>query len=132
MPNYTFALRDGSDPIEDHTGVILTDREDAYQYAQGVVRELMTGREAQTRTWRLDVYENSAERIFEISFASLDQRLKDIRPQLCVLVEALREQERADCEDARIVLRESRAPSARWDSKPYLNTGLGARTIRNS
>jgi hypothetical protein len=35
MPNYTFELRDG--PIEDDVGVILTDRQDAYQYARGVV-----------------------------------------------------------------------------------------------
>jgi hypothetical protein len=31
MPNYTFELRDGSDPIEDDVGVSLTDRQDAYQ-----------------------------------------------------------------------------------------------------
>jgi hypothetical protein len=34
MPNYTFELRDGSDPIEDDVGVSLTDRRDAYQYAR--------------------------------------------------------------------------------------------------
>ena len=76
MPNYTFALRDGSDPIEDDVGVTLTDRQHAYQYAQGVVLELMSGREAQTRTWRLDVYENSAERVFEIPLSASIGRLR--------------------------------------------------------
>jgi hypothetical protein len=47
MPNYTFQLRDGRDPIEDDVGVTLTDRQDAYHYARGVVRELASGRETQ-------------------------------------------------------------------------------------
>ena len=94
MPNYTFELRDGSDPIGDELGVILTDRLDAYDYARGVVRELMCGREAQTRTWRLDVYENSAERVFEIPFASLDRTLDDLLPELRMIVEGLCECDR--------------------------------------
>ena len=80
MPNYTFELRDGSDPIEDDVGVIPTDRQDACQYARGVVRELMSGREAQTRTWRLDVYENGEKRVFAITFASLDETLAHRNP----------------------------------------------------
>jgi hypothetical protein len=129
MPNYTFELRDGSDPIEDELGVILTDRMDAYHYARGVVRELMSGREAQTRTWRLDVYENSAERVFEIPFASLDQTLDDLRPELRVIVEGLCECDRTLCEAVQSALRESRARVARSRGKPYLITNFGKRTI---
>ena len=131
MPNYTFALRDGADPIEDDTGVILTDREDAYRYARGVVRELMSGREAQTRTWRLDVYENSAERVFEIPFASLDQTLENLQPELRAFVETLCERDRAFCERTLSLLRESRARLARSRGKPYLITNLGNRTIED-
>ena len=87
MPNYTFELWDGYDPIGDEVGVILTDRADAYQYAQDVVRELMIGREAQTWTWRLDVYENRAERVFEIPFASLAETLDRPHPALRVAME---------------------------------------------
>jgi hypothetical protein len=118
MPNYTFELRDGFDPIEDDVGVILTDRQDAYQYARGVVRELMSGREAQTRTWRLDVYENSEERVFAIPFASLDETLA----HLC-------ERDRRLCEATQSALRESRARLARSRGKPYLITNLGKQTI---
>lgn len=89
MPNYTFELWDGYDPIGDEVGVILTDRADAYQYAQDVVRELMIGREAQTRTWRLDVYENRAERVFEIPFASLAETLDRPHPALRVAMEGI-------------------------------------------
>jgi hypothetical protein len=129
MPNYTFELRDGFDPIEDQVGVILADREHAYRYAQGVVRELMTGREAQTRTWRLDVYENNAERVFEIPFASLDDTLDNLQPELRVRVEGLCECDRAFCEAIQGALRESRARLARSRGKPYLITNLGKRTI---
>ena len=138
MPNYTFELRDGSDPIDDDIGVILIDREDAYQYAQGVVRELMSGREAQTRTWRLDVYENgvyenSAERVFAISFASLDATLDPLNPEFRALIERACERNRAVREvisDVRASVREARALVARSRGKPYLITNLGKRTIR--
>ena len=129
MPNYTFELRDCFDPIEDDVGVILTDRQDAYQYARGVVRELMSGREAQTRTWRLDVYENSEERVFAIPFASLDETLAHLQPELRVLVEGLCERDRRLCEATQSALRESRARLARSRGKPYLITNLGKRTI---
>jgi hypothetical protein len=86
MPNYTFQLRDGSDPIDDNIGVTLANRRDAYQYARGVVRELMTGRETQTRNWRLDVYEENTQRVFAITFASLDDTLEHLQPEMRVLV----------------------------------------------
>jgi hypothetical protein len=138
MPNYTFELRDGSDPIEDDTGVVLTDREDAYHYAQGVVRELMSGREAQTRTWRLDVYENgvyetSAEPVFAIPFASLDATLDTLDPELRALIERVCERNRAFREvisDVRTSVQEARALVARSRGKPYLVTNFGKRTIR--
>jgi len=129
MPNYTFELRDGSDPIGDELGVILTDRVDAYDYARGVVRELMCGREAQTRTWRLDVYENSAERVFEIPFASLDRTLDDLLPELRMIVEGLCECDRTVREARQRTLRESRARLARSRGRPYLITNFGKRTI---
>jgi hypothetical protein len=138
MPNYTFELRDGSDPIEDDTGVVLTDRADAYHYAQGVVRELMSGREAQTRTWRLDVYEsgiyeNSAEPVFAIPFASLDATLDTFDPELRALVERGCERNRALREvisDVQTSIQEARALVARSRGKPYLVTNFGKPTIR--
>jgi hypothetical protein len=132
MPNYTFELRDGYDPIEDELGVILNDRADAYHYARGVVRELMSGREAQARTWRLDVYENSAERVFEIPFASLDQTLDDLLPELRLIVVGLCECDRTLSEAKQSALRESRARLARSRGKPYLITNFGKRTINGS
>jgi hypothetical protein len=97
-----------------------------------VVLELMSGREAQTRTWRLDVYENSAERVFEIPFISLDRTLETLQPELRVLIEALCERDRTFRESARSILREARARFARSRGKPYLITNSGKRTIRDS
>ncbi len=120
MPNYTFELWDGYDPIGDEVGVILTDRADAYQYAQDVVRELMIGREAQTRTWRLDVYENRAERVFEIPFASLAETLDRPHPALRVAMEGF-------CDRS---IHESRPLVALSRSQPFLITNFGKRTIK--
>ena len=131
MPNYTFELRDGSDPIGDELGVILTGRLHAYDYARGVVHELMCGREAQTRTWRLDVYENSAERVFEIPFASLDRTLDDLLPELRTIVEGLCECDRTVREARQRAQRESRARLARSRGRPYLITNFGKRTINS-
>jgi len=130
MPNYTFQLRDGSDPVEDDIGVTLTDRQDAYHYARGVVRELMSGRETQTRSWRLDVYENSAHRVFAITFASLDDTLDHLQPELRVLVEGLCDRDRSLREAEQSAQRELRARQARARRRPYLITNLGKRTIR--
>jgi hypothetical protein len=130
MPNYTFQLRDGFDPIEDDVGVTLPDRRDAYRYARGVVRELMSGRETQTRNWRLDVFENSAQRVFAITFASLDDTLDHLQPEARVLVEGLCDQYRSFREASQGAERESRARQARARGRPYLITNLGKRTIR--
>ena len=84
MPNYTFELRDGSGGIDDETGVALTDSADALHYAQTIVHELMRSREAQTRTWRLDVYDGAGACVIELPFASVD-RLSIICARSCGL-----------------------------------------------
>jgi hypothetical protein len=73
----------------------------------------MSGREAQTRTWRLDVYENRAERVFAIPFATLDATLDSLQPELRVFVEGLCERDRRLREATQSALRESRARLAR-------------------
>jgi len=60
MPLYTFELQDGQHPVGDETGVWFADRERALDHAHRVARELMSAREVQTRTWRLDVYEDGS------------------------------------------------------------------------
>jgi hypothetical protein len=135
MPTYTFELRDGASGTRDETGVHLPDRDQALQYARSVVRELMSGRELQTRYWRLDVYEEGATPVFELSFATVDQTLDHLAPELRTMMEGLCERHRALCEAnhaANITMRESRAVVALSRGKPYLVTYAGRRTVRGS
>jgi hypothetical protein len=73
----------------------------------------MSGREAQTRTWRLDVYENSEKRVFAITFASLDETLAHLQPELRVLVKGLCDRDRRLLEATQSAVRESRASRVR-------------------
>ena len=134
MPLYTFELRDGSRGIADTTGVIFADRDQALCYAYGVIRELMNGREPETRTWQLDVYEDHDRRVFEIPFARADLTLDHLSPgwrsrieDLCARSLVLHETYSA----ARVTMRESRALVARSRGRPYLATERGQRTIRD-
>jgi hypothetical protein len=134
MPLYTFELRDGCRAIEDNTGVELPDRERAWCYACEVVRELMNGCEAQTRSWRLDVYEAGRGLQFKIPFAQLDRTLDGLHvpvrrtiQHLCDSYRSLKEVIHA----AQATLRESRALVALSRGQPYLVTDSGVRTIRD-
>jgi hypothetical protein len=133
MPLYTFELRDGSCGIADTVGVSFADRDQALCYAYQVIRELMGCREQQTRTWRLDVYEDHDRRVFEIPFARLDETLDHLNPHWRSRIEDLCNRSRVLQETysvARITMRESRALVARSRGKPYLATEDGRATIR--
>jgi hypothetical protein len=133
MPLYTFELRDGSSGIADTVGVSFADRDQALCYAHGVIREMMSQCEQETRTWRLDVYEDHDRRVFEIPFARMDQTLDHLDPSwrqkiedLCQRSRSLREAFTAAC----VTVRESRALVARSRGKPYLAADRGEQVIR--
>lgn len=133
MPLYTFELRDGSLGIADTVGVSFADRDQALCYASEVIRELMGRCEQETRTWRLDVYEDHDRRVFEIPFARLDETLDHLNPHwrrmiedCCTRALSLRE----TCSAAQTTMRESRALVARSRGKPYLATEGGKPIIR--
>lgn len=135
MPLYTFELRDGSCGIADTVGIGFADRDQALYYAYEVIRELTGCREQQTRTWRLDVYEDHDRRVFEIPFARLDETLDHLSPHWRSRIEDLCNRSRAVHEAfsaARITMRESRALVARSRGKPYLATEGGKSIIRES
>jgi hypothetical protein len=135
MPLYTFELRDGSCGIADTVGVSFAHRDQALCYAYEVVRELMGCREPQTRSWRLDVYEDHDRRVFEIPFARLDATLDHLAPHWRSRIEDLCDRSRALRETysaARVTMRESRALIARSRGKPYLATEGGRLIIREA
>jgi hypothetical protein len=135
MPVYTFELRDGDRRIEDGSGVNLPDHEHAFDYALEIARELMDRREAQTRSWCLDVYDGNGQRAFELPFARIDPTLDHLAPAMRKAVERTCDQSRSLKEaiaSAQVTLRESRALVALSRGRPYLATEMGERTIRSS
>jgi hypothetical protein len=133
MPLYTFELRDGSRGIADTAGVSFADRDQALCYAHDVVRELMSRCERETRTWRLDVYEDHDRRVFEIPFALLDKTLDHLDPHWRRRVEDLCNRSRSlseACSAAYATVQESRALVAWSRGKPYLATNRGQKVIR--
>lgn len=133
MPLYTFELRDGSCGIADTVGVSFANRDQALCYAYEVIRELMSQCERETRTWRLDVYEDHDRRVFEIPFARLDETLDHLHPHLRSRLEELCDRSRSLREavnQARLTVRESQALVAWSRGKPYLATEGGRKVIR--
>ena len=134
MPTYTFRLLDDGGGVADDLGLGLPDTKAAYSYARDVALELMDHREATTRSWRLDVYENGAEKVFEILFASVDETLNHLKPDNRKLVEttAMRRRLLQDTLDAAwITCRETQALLARSRGKLYLAADHGQKTIRD-
>ena len=94
----------------------------------------MRGRELQTRSWRLDVYEDG-RRVEEVSFARVDRTLDHLHPALRTTVERSSEtvhDVKQAMSAARDTMREARALVARSRGKPYLATEAGQPTIRTS
>jgi len=134
MATYTFKVLDGCGDVEDETGVSFRHRDRAIRYARNVVHELMRNREIQTRSWRLNVYENGEGPICTIPFASIDPTLDHVVPTLRTMVEAMSERKRllSDVLHAvKVTVQESRALVARSRGKPYLASRFGRSTIRD-
>src|SRR5262249_16127818 len=115
MQHYTFALHHDEGVTEDEGGIWFDDRGRAYRYACGIATELMRGQEKQTRSWRLDVYEDG-KRVDELLFARIDSTLGHVAPRLRAMVEQGAENQRAfkdALSAARATFRESRAGVAR-------------------
>jgi hypothetical protein len=134
MPHYRFHLHDGYGGFDDNQGVDLPGRGYALAYARDVVTEMMRGREAETRSWCLNVYENQDERVFEILFASLDHTIDHLGPDLRMLVERASDRQRLLSEalyEINQTVRETRALVARARNKPYVATEGGVKVIRD-
>ena len=112
----------------------LGTREQALDHAEMVAHELMRGRELQTRSWRLDVYEDG-ELVYQIPFASIDPTLDHLIPSVRMTVERSSVSIRLTRETitaAQATIRESRALVAMSRGKPFLAAARGEPTIRPS
>lgn len=134
MPRYTFKLHDDDHGVEDDFGVSLPNAKVAHSYACEVAHELMGHREERTRYWRLDVYEDNVEKVFEIPFARVDQTLDHLRPEYRAGVEQNAQRVRSIKDvyyDATLTLSEAQSLVARSRGKPYLAADRGRNVIRD-
>ena len=89
MPTYWFNLKTRDGTIIDPEGTDLPNDASAYAYAETVARELMAHRELQTRSWRLEVRDSGGLPKFDLLFASIDETLSHLTPELRSSVEGL-------------------------------------------
>lgn len=82
MPRYFFHLKGNRGTIPDPTGVELPDEKVARAHGCQVARELMRNREFSTRTWRLDVRDDKGNFCFDLLFASVDDSIAHLAPDL--------------------------------------------------
>jgi hypothetical protein len=82
MPFYFFHLKNNGATIPDPKGVELPGEKAARVHARRVARELMRNREFSTRTWRLDVRDDKGNFCFDLLFASVDDSIAHLAPDL--------------------------------------------------
>ena len=89
MPHYFFHLKGNRRTIPDPSGTELPDERAARAHGCQVARELMRHREFSTRAWRLDVCDEKDNFCFDVLFASVDDTIALLAPDLRSSVEAV-------------------------------------------
>ncbi len=123
MPIYFFNLKTNNRDIRDPEGTELADETAAWELARQVARELMKRREPQTRSWRIDVRDGEGRQCFELLFASVDESMTALGPELCGVIENLHRKQ-ASLTDAiaavRLSLQQIQMTIAKARRKPFL------------
>jgi hypothetical protein len=123
MPMYFFNLKTTNANIRDPYGTELHDEEAAWELARQTACELMKRRESQTRSWRIDVRNSDGLQCFELLFATVDETIMVLEPELRGLIENLHRKQ-ASLTDAiaavQLSLLQIQGTIARSKGKPYL------------
>jgi hypothetical protein len=123
MPVYFFNLKTSNGEIRDPDGTEFDDVPTAWEHAREVARELMRQRETRRRSWRIDVRDGEGRQCFELLFASVDDSIAPLGPELRSLIENLHRKQ-ASLADAiaavRLSLLQIQATIARSKGKPFL------------
>src|SRR5215475_5883127 len=82
MPTYFYNLQTIDGIIRDSEGTDFPSRYLAWEYGRMVARELMQHREPATRSWRLDVYDCEGTLCFDVLFATVDDSILHLPPEL--------------------------------------------------
>ncbi len=125
MPRYFFNINDGRKIITDPEGTEFRDDDSARVHAYQVVRELTRNREQRTSSWQLAVFRADGTRCFGLLFASVDDSILQLPPEVRSTVEtawrnAASLQEAIN--EVRTTLYQVKGTMARSQGKPYLAT----------
>lgn len=82
MPTYFYDLQTLDGIIRDPEGTDFPSLCLARQHGRLVARELMKHRESATRSWRLDVYDGQGTLCFDVLFATVDESILCLPPEL--------------------------------------------------
>jgi len=130
MPRYYFNLKDRCGFISDTDGTELHDEAAAQRHAGQVARELMRHREAERRSWRVQVCDTEHRVLCEVLFADVDDSLDHLAPQLKASVKDVyaKTGRVADTiNDVRATINQLKGTLARADGLPWLATLHGRR-----
>jgi hypothetical protein len=82
MPTYFYNLQTRDGIFLDPEGTEFPSESLAWEYGRMVARELMEHRETATRSWRLDVYDSEGTLCFDVVFATVDDSILHLPPEL--------------------------------------------------
>jgi hypothetical protein len=82
MPTYFYNLQTLEGIIRDPEGTDFSSPYLAWEHGQLVARELMQHRESITRSWRLDIYDGEGTLWFDVLFATVDESILCLPPEL--------------------------------------------------
>jgi len=123
MPHYYFNLKRRDGTLIDPDGLDLPDEAAARQYALQVIGELMRNATVRTRGWRLAVTDQDREPCFELLFASYDDSMAHLTPELRSSVEMICQRHASLTDaiiDVRTTMLQIRGTLAHSERKPYV------------
>jgi hypothetical protein len=134
MPTYFFNLKTEEGTICDPEGTDLPGELSAREHARLVACELMRHRPPRTRCWRVDVCDSEGRPCVDLLFASVDDSIRHLTPELRYSVENLCAKSASLVETihaVKLTLLEVKGTIARSEGAPYIAAINGVR-IGNS
>jgi hypothetical protein len=123
MPIYFFNLKTPEGTIRDPVGTDLPDESSAREHARLVACELMQHRPPRTRSWRIDVCDGEGRRCLDMLFASVDESISGLPPELRNSIENLHAKHASLSEAInaiRLTIFEVKGTIARSERAPYI------------
>jgi hypothetical protein len=123
MATYYFNLKDGRNTVPDIDGTELIDDAGARAHAVLVAREAMRNNEKRTRNWRIQVCGADRKALFEVLFASVDETIDHLHPEIRQSVENVSTKFASLSDaihDVRMSMLELRTTLARSEGAPHL------------